>query len=302
MIGVIESDSAWKGYAPFLAALNALPESEKAGIFVRIASRAEVGLPDGIESERLKPTGDAQMAEFYRGCDIFVFTSFIEGFGLPPLEAMACGVPVLTTDCGGIREYANDKNAMIVPPGNVCGTDRRNSASKQEVGFARKLAQFPASKPRRVIRWTPCLKNISRGWRRCENPCPDPLRGVRRQQPRPVPINSCPHWKRRVSMSRSRLFLAMTILRRLYGGQGRGAAPIIAAYGRRLTQLFAARKYDLLWIEKELLPWLPASVETFLSRTGTRFVVDYDDATFHNYDENRRAIMCAACLERKLTG
>ena len=80
-------------------------------------------------------------------------------------------------------------------------------------------------------------------------------------------------------------------LTRLYGGQGRGAGPIVAAYARRLTQLFSARKYDLLWIEKELLPWLPASVETFLSRTGTRLVVDYDDATFHNYDANRRAIV-----------
>ena len=80
-------------------------------------------------------------------------------------------------------------------------------------------------------------------------------------------------------------------LTRLYGGQGRGAGPIIAAYVRRLTQLFSARKYNLLWIEKELLPWLPANVETFLSRTGTRLVVDYDDATFHNYDANRRALI-----------
>ena len=80
-------------------------------------------------------------------------------------------------------------------------------------------------------------------------------------------------------------------LRRLYGGQGRGAGPILAAYARRLAQLFSARKYDLLWIEKELLPWLPATIEIFLSRTGTRIVVDYDDATFHNYDANRRAII-----------
>ena len=88
-------------------------------------------------------------------------------------------------------------------------------------------------------------------------------------------------------------------LKQLYGGQGRGAGPILAAYARRLTQLFSARKYDLLWIEKELLPWLPASVETFLSRTGTRFVVDYDDATFHNYDENRR-IVVRRLLEKKI--
>ena len=86
-------------------------------------------------------------------------------------------------------------------------------------------------------------------------------------------------------------FLGDEYLKQLYGGQGRGAAPILAAYGRRLTQLLAARNYDLLWIEKELLPWLPASVEILLSRMGTRLVVDYDDATFHNYDANSRAVV-----------
>ncbi len=80
-------------------------------------------------------------------------------------------------------------------------------------------------------------------------------------------------------------------LTRLYSGQGRGAGPVIAAYFRRLSQMLSVRTYDILWIEKELLPWLPATVEHFLSRTGTRFVVDYDDATFHNYDANRSAVI-----------
>ena len=116
VLGVIESAAPWKGYALFLEAVNSLSEKEKSEIAVRIASRDAVGLPEGIAAERFRPQSDGAMAEFYRGCDGFVFTSEIEGFGLPPLEAMACGVPVLTTDCGGVREYANDQNAMIVPP------------------------------------------------------------------------------------------------------------------------------------------------------------------------------------------
>lgn len=49
--------------------------------------------------------------------DIFVSTSWYESFGLPPLEAMSCGVAVVATDSGGIREYARHGiNALLVPP------------------------------------------------------------------------------------------------------------------------------------------------------------------------------------------
>ncbi len=47
---------------------------------------------------------------------IFVSGSYYEGFNLCPLEAMACGVPVVMTDCGGSREYAfHEENALVVP-------------------------------------------------------------------------------------------------------------------------------------------------------------------------------------------
>jgi len=46
---------------------------------------------------------------------VFVSGSYYEGFNLCPLEAMACGVPVAMTDCGGSREYAvNQENALVV--------------------------------------------------------------------------------------------------------------------------------------------------------------------------------------------
>jgi glycosyltransferase involved in cell wall biosynthesis len=57
---------------------------------------------------------------FYASADVFVSSSWKEGFGLPGLEAMACGVATVTTDSGGIREYAkHEKNALIVPPNDV---------------------------------------------------------------------------------------------------------------------------------------------------------------------------------------
>ncbi|MRS01652.1 glycosyltransferase [bacterium] len=53
---------------------------------------------------------------FYSSLDVFVSNSTQEGFGLPGLEAMACGIPLVTTDSGGVRDYAvHQKTALVVP-------------------------------------------------------------------------------------------------------------------------------------------------------------------------------------------
>ncbi|MBI4721776.1 MAG: glycosyltransferase family 4 protein, partial [Candidatus Stahlbacteria bacterium] len=60
---------------------------------------------------------DERLARLYSICDIFVYPSLYEGFGLCGLEAMACGAPVVLTDSGGVREYAIDgENCLMVSP------------------------------------------------------------------------------------------------------------------------------------------------------------------------------------------
>uniref|UniRef100_A0A7V4DFR2 Glycosyltransferase n=1 Tax=Candidatus Caldatribacterium californiense TaxID=1454726 RepID=A0A7V4DFR2_9BACT len=59
-------------------------------------------------------------ARHYREATVFLFTSWYEGFGLPPLEAMASGTAVVATDCGGIRTYAQEGyNVLLAEPGDV---------------------------------------------------------------------------------------------------------------------------------------------------------------------------------------
>ena len=77
-------------------------------------------------------------------------------------------------------------------------------------------------------------------------------------------------------------------LANLYSGKGRSAKSVVATYLQRMKALRRERQFDLLWIEKELLPWLPAWAESLLLPRHTPYVVDYDDAVFHNYDQNRR--------------
>lgn len=67
----------------------------------------------------LNSVDDQTLAGLYSSADVFLFTSYTEGFGLPPLEAMACGTPVVTTDCIGNRDYSIDrKNCLMVKPGD----------------------------------------------------------------------------------------------------------------------------------------------------------------------------------------
>jgi glycosyltransferase involved in cell wall biosynthesis len=58
---------------------------------------------------------DTELAALYSGCDAFVYPSIYEGFGLPVLEAMAYGAPVLTSNISSLPEVAGDA-ALLVDP------------------------------------------------------------------------------------------------------------------------------------------------------------------------------------------
>ena len=74
-------------------------------------------------------------------------------------------------------------------------------------------------------------------------------------------------------------------VRSLYGGPRVGAARIVSAYARRLRALRRRMQYDVIWLEKEALPWLPTWLE-IARLEGIPYVVDYDDAWFHRYESH----------------
>ena len=78
------------------------PEAERLGIADAVA------LTGYVE--------DADLPRIYNLADAFVFPSWREGFGLPPLEAMACGTPVVSSDRPAMPEILGDA-ALYAPPG-----------------------------------------------------------------------------------------------------------------------------------------------------------------------------------------
>lgn len=73
----------------------------------------------------------------------------------------------------------------------------------------------------------------------------------------------------------------------LYSGNV-SKAKVLISYLKRVKKLIDSNSYEIIWIEKEALPWLPAFVEKLLLPAKTKIVVDYDDAIFHRYDQNQR--------------
>jgi len=90
-------------------------------------------------------------------------------------------------------------------------------------------------------------------------------------------------------------------VRSLYGGPPIGTAHVIRSYLRRFGALSRRKQYDLIWLEKEALPWLPAWLELpFLS--GVPFVVDYDDAWFHRYENHWSSLLLGDKIDAVMRG
>jgi glycosyltransferase involved in cell wall biosynthesis len=120
-VGVLSHPAPVKGTDVALDAFAQLRDDTRLGFVVFDGAHAT---PAPAFVERFSAFAAGELAgdidAFYSYCDVFVFPSRVEGFGLPPLEAMARGAAVVVSDCGGVREYAEpERNCLVVPPGDA---------------------------------------------------------------------------------------------------------------------------------------------------------------------------------------
>ena len=111
-VGTIEPR---KGLDDLLAVWDSLPAPRPRLILCGDAGWGGVRLPR--DAEVTGYVDRARLRELYRHARAFVYPSRYEGFGIPPLEAMACGAPVIATRTGAIPEYA-DGAALLIDPGD----------------------------------------------------------------------------------------------------------------------------------------------------------------------------------------
>lgn len=109
----VGNENRHKNLPNLLQAVKAVPEREL--VLCGVDPKKDPSLPKIAAVEGVlnrvhffPSVSEEDLLSIYRGADIFVFPSLAEGFGLPPLEAMACGVPVVSSSIPATREVMGD--------------------------------------------------------------------------------------------------------------------------------------------------------------------------------------------------
>lgn len=122
------ADVPLKGLVPLLEAVAKVRTERHAELVVIGKPRAESRVQDTIERLGLEGAvrfvhgvSDERIVELYAEAEVAVVPSLYEGFSLPAVEAMACGVPLVATTGGALPEVAglDGETALLVPPGDV---------------------------------------------------------------------------------------------------------------------------------------------------------------------------------------
>jgi glycosyltransferase involved in cell wall biosynthesis len=135
--------------------LTVIGEPKKNGIITKLVAR--LGIGDIVRfTGRIK---NEEFADYYSAATIAVVPSLYEGFGIPALEAMACGVPLITTSGGALPEVVGDA-AMIVPPADPAALTKAITFLFNNSEQRKKLAQAGLERINSVFSWPKAAQEV----------------------------------------------------------------------------------------------------------------------------------------------
>lgn len=122
-VGMLYHSARWKGTQEGLAAVKMLRETIPHTRLLTFAfHEAGADLAELRDAEHIVLPPQDKIRDIYSRCDVWLCSSFGEGFHLPPLEAMACRCPVVSTRVGGPEDIVVDGvNGYLVDIGDVAG-------------------------------------------------------------------------------------------------------------------------------------------------------------------------------------
>ncbi|WP_222115639.1 glycosyltransferase family 1 protein [Microbacterium sp. SLBN-146] len=145
----VSSPNEHKNFARLLAAYDSVADSISSDLLIIGKQTSSFSAQDyaAKESDRVRFTGrvsDAELIELYQGAHAFVFPSLYEGFGIPPIEAQRCGVPVASSDAASLPEvlgesvlYFNPLDTESIASALVeIDSDTQLRAALRQFGFA----------------------------------------------------------------------------------------------------------------------------------------------------------------------
>jgi glycosyltransferase involved in cell wall biosynthesis len=158
LVTTTSADVPLKGLRSLVAALRRVREQRPDAHLVVVGSpRPESAVARLVDQLGLQqaihftgPISEARLIELYAEAEVAVVPSLYEGFSLPAVEAMACGVPLVATTGGALPEVAgaHGESALLVPPGDEARLGAALTLLLDDPGLRARLA---ASGRRRVV-------------------------------------------------------------------------------------------------------------------------------------------------------
>ena len=137
VLGVASTWDTRKGLADFIELSKILDERYKI-VLVGLNDKQKASLPDNMIGIG-RTDGPKELAEIYSSSNVLFNASVEETFGLPNVESLACGTPVVAYNCTGIPETMTEDDGFIVEPhdlqsvaqkiGEICDTGKRIEVS-----------------------------------------------------------------------------------------------------------------------------------------------------------------------------